>query len=1089
MATILRAINDDGVKYDLDLQTDLDFKLDISAIESGNIGKVFGVSSQQFSLPPSEVNNEFFGNLYDIGATPSTSFIKASPCQVLQNGIEIFTGKLYLENVVTDNMGNDIYNVVVVNETVDFNLLLKDTTFGDLDFQALNHTYSYGNITSSWDGGLVDGAIFYPLVNYGFDEENPLDTQIKGGGEARTFTNPASPIRIDDFKPAIRIRECLDAIFDLTNYEYTSSLFTSGSEIDTLYMLATKDDKKGISAVSPVSQSFRAFTTSSQDYLAPVVADPVFFGGETFDNANNFDGTKFTVGADGTYQFELNLVYEILNYNAINDNRAVDIRITKNGSNVIDLYNFDLTGTIQGQMNVVTQYYALVIGDTIGIQINFTKGGTGAEELRIIASGNSRFKLLQGPTTALGGNVDISQVFDNISVPAFLQGLIEKFNLIIEPVKNERNVLSIETFNEWVDQGEVVNWTDKVDYNKKWSISHPLQGQPKNITFNDVEDNIVLSAYHKRTTGKTYGVYDYVSESDLASGDKQIGSFFAPTPFKGIPGSPQTVMPALAEKDDSSQPFKRFNFSPRLLFRKPTRQPASGLIARTSGGAIVQNRFYFKDENGVNHIETDYGLASHLQDLPSVFGQTLDIHFGNNWSPGHYNYHQPQFNGVTKRTAFYEYWAFYINELYDVDSRKVVLNIFLKPNEIPQISLNNKIFIDGHYYRINKISGANVTREASVEVELLKTLPRKLYFPRRRITTLDDIAIDITVDDAGFTENGFVLYEDFESGAAYTGSALALAATRDGFDTYGTDVVWNTQKPVQVKFDTQTNIGLNRVAESSETIDTRGDNNVVENNVSTARVEGSDNTVESYARFVQVSGIENNVARSVENSSIVNSNTSSLDTGTTLSTIIAGNDTHISASNNSAVIGPQVTLQGGGESVVIGNGTDNTDITVNGLFNIVALNPNRDLNSIENLGGDDFNTYAYIGSYRRIGAVFSDYLEVTGSAGGNLDMRTDPAYKNTYYHFCSWTGGNGDYTIYLPSTAASPPGGIDQPIGYKREMKFFSDTSLTSNTNIILQPSGSDNIEGTTSYTIDKPLEGLTIFGTPGNWYIVQLKA
>mgnify|MGYP003624413780 FL=1 len=1089
MATILRAINDDGVKYDLDLQTDLDFKLDISAIESGNIGKVFGVSSQQFSLPPSEVNNEFFGNLYDIGATPSTSFIKASPCQVLQNGIEIFTGKLYLENVVTDNMGNDIYNVVVVNETVDFNLLLKDTTFGDLDFQALNHTYSYGNITSSWDGGLVDGAIFYPLVNYGFDEENPLDTQIKGGGEARTFTNPASPIRIDDFKPAIRIRECLDAIFDLTNYEYTSSLFTSGSEIDTLYMLATKDDKKGISAVSPVSQSFRAFTTSSQDYLAPVVADPVFFGGETFDNANNFDGTKFTVGADGTYQFELNLVYEILNYNAINDNRAVDIRITKNGSNVIDLYNFDLTGTIQGQMNVVTQYYALVIGDTIGIQINFTKGGTGAEELRIIASNNSRFKLLQGPTTALGGNVDISQVFDNISVPAFLQGLIEKFNLIIEPVKNERNVLSIETFNEWVDQGEVVNWTDKVDYNKKWSISHPLQGQPKNITFNDVEDNIVLSAYHKRTTGKTYGVYDYVSESDLASGDKQIGSFFAPTPFKGIPGSPQTVMPGLAEKDDSSQPFKRFNFSPRLLFRKPTRQPASGLIARTSGGAIVQNTFYFRDENGVNHIETDYGLASHLQDLPSVFGQTLDIHFGNNWSPGHYNYHQPQFNGVTKRTAFYEYWAFYINELYDVDSRKVVLNIFLKPNEIPQISLNNKIFIDGHYYRINKISGANVTREASVEVELLKTLPRKLYFPRRRITTLDDIAIDITVDDAGFTENGFVLYEDFESGAAYTGSALALAATRDGFDTYGTDVVWNTQKPVQVKFDTQTNIGLNRVAESSETIDTRGDNNVVENNVSTARVEGSDNTVESYARFVQVSGIENNVARSVENSSIVNSNTSSLDTGTTLSTIIAGNDTHISASNNSAVIGPQVTLQGGGESVVIGNGTDNTDITVNGLFNIVALNPNRDLNSIENLGGDDFNTYAYIGSYRRIGAVFSDYLEVTGSAGGNLDMRTDPAYKNTYYHFCSWTGGNGDYTIYLPSTAASPPGGIDQPIGYKREMKFFSDTSLTSNTNIILQPSGSDNIEGTTSYTIDKPLEGLTIFGTPGNWYIVQLKA
>ena len=72
--TIIRAINDDGVKYDLDLLESIPFRLDISAIESGDIGKVFGVSSQKLTLPPSKTNNEFFGNLYDIGATPATSF-------------------------------------------------------------------------------------------------------------------------------------------------------------------------------------------------------------------------------------------------------------------------------------------------------------------------------------------------------------------------------------------------------------------------------------------------------------------------------------------------------------------------------------------------------------------------------------------------------------------------------------------------------------------------------------------------------------------------------------------------------------------------------------------------------------------------------------------------------------------------------------------------------------------------------------------------------------------------------------------------------------------------------------------------------
>ena len=215
-------------------------------------------------------------------------------------------------------------------------------------------------------------------------------------------------------------------------------------------------------------------------------------------------------------------------------------------------------------------------------------------------------------------------------------------------------------------------------------------------------------------------------------------------------------MPALAEKDDSGRPYQRTAFAPRLLFRKPIRQSALGLVARNSSNAIVQNTYWFVDENGVVHQESDYGLASHLQTLPAVFGDTLDIHFGNNWSPGHYNYHQPQFNGVTKRTAFYEYWSFYINELYDVDSRLVTLNLFLSPTEVPQISLNDKIFIDGHYYRINKISGANISRESSVAVELIKTLPRKLRFPRRGVIGLDNVPIDITVDDTAFVDSGTV---------------------------------------------------------------------------------------------------------------------------------------------------------------------------------------------------------------------------------------------------------------------------------------------------------------------------------------------
>jgi len=785
--TILRCINDNGQKYDLDILEDVPFRLDISSIESGNIGTVFGVSSQQLTLPPTNNNNEFFGNLYDIGATPSTSFTKTVPCQVLQDGAEVFTGKLYLDSVVTDNKGNDLYNVVVVNETVDFGKLIQDVTFGDLDFSSLDHDYTYGNITSSWDQTLLGGAIFYPLANYGFDVDNQNDTQIKGGGEPRTFSNYNSPIRVDDFKPAIRLRDCLDVIFDSVGYTYTSSLFSSGSYTDDIYVLATADEYKGITTENPVSQSFLAFNDANQDYTDSQAVAKVNFNTAVQNNANSYDTSTstFTADVDGNYQFKVQFNYEILNYNNVGDARQAVIRIYKNGS-VFDTFTFNLTGTVSGLLNVVTPNYALLAADDIEVYVIYTETASGTQTLRLKLGSSTRFELVQGPTTVVGGNVDLAPIYRDIVVTDFMEGLIQKFNLVIEPVRNQRNVLRIETFNDWVDAGKQVDWSSKVDYQYKWNISHPLQNQPKDIKFTDVEDNIALTQYHKRTTGKVYGEFDYISESDLAEGEKTIGKYFAPTPIKGIDGAPMSVMPALCVKDDSSQPYKRLKFEPRLIYHNG-RFDANGIVGETQFGATSVGNYYFLDENGVTHVESDYGLASHLQATPADFDTTLDLHFGNTYSPGHYNYHQQQYNGQVKRTAFDEYWSFYINELYDVDARLVTLNIFLEPTEVPDIELNDKIFIDGHYYRINKIRGANITREDSVEVELIKTLPRKL--------------------------------------TPYTGSALPKASSRDGFSVFGSDtVVWNTLKPTEARFTSQTNIGLNEVDISAETIDTRGDN-------------------------------------------------------------------------------------------------------------------------------------------------------------------------------------------------------------------------------------------------------------------------
>ena len=119
-SVVLRAVNNDNQKYDLELVDIPSFLLDISAIEVGDIGKVFGISSQTFTLPGNDINNQFFNNVFDLGATPAVALNKSVPCQVLVDGQAVFSGKLYIQNLISDEYNNVIYNCVVTNETVDF---------------------------------------------------------------------------------------------------------------------------------------------------------------------------------------------------------------------------------------------------------------------------------------------------------------------------------------------------------------------------------------------------------------------------------------------------------------------------------------------------------------------------------------------------------------------------------------------------------------------------------------------------------------------------------------------------------------------------------------------------------------------------------------------------------------------------------------------------------------------------------------------------------------------------------------------------------------------------------------------------------
>ena len=1078
----LRCINDNGVKFDLDLFQNEELRLDISAIESTEIGEVFGVSSQTFALPGTTNNNEFFGNLYDLGSTPATTFTKTVPCQVLYNGARVFTGKLYLSDIVTNQQGDTVYNVVVVNEVVDFKFEIQDLRLSDLDWSEYDHTLTMANVTSSWEDNLFSGDIKYPLINYGIDTSDVNSTSIEAGGEVGMFDNSDSPLRAVDFRPAIKAKAVIDKIFDSVQYTYSSS-FLNSDYFNNLYILATEGEG-GNQFANPTTASLDARVASTQN-LTNNTSYILDFATEIYDNGNNWATNTFTAPTDSDYT-----LYAQIKFGAIFGTRPTSGEFLflewwdPIGNVVLADTVIDITGTQGPLVFIGPTTLNLEAGDQVQLLARVSTNPVYSATYPVV---NGKITSTGAPTK-VGGDVNMSYVWGkDTKIIDFLDGLIQKFNLVFEPLVTERNNIIIEPFDTWVDEGQIVDWTDRVDRNVKWQISHPLQSQPKNIKFTDVPDTDALNKYTTDKFKKTYGEFRYNSDSDLAIGEKTIGTFFSPTPIKYIDGATPMILPTLAEKTPG-EPLTPYKFNPRILYDVGMVSGSSYLRGYDTSTSTYDYGNYWVQEDGATVVKKDeYPLFHHLSYTVDSNGviedatdSTIDLHFGNGYAPGHWSYHQNQYNAYTKRSAFYQYWAFYLNELYDIDSRKVTLNIKLNPYEIQDIRLNDKIFIDGHYYRIDLIKGANLINEDSVEVTLLKTLPRKLKFPRRRIV-IDDIATDYTVDDASFSlSGGGIIYIDYDTGLVLSGSGVTEAASLDGFISYnnGSEVVWKTNAPVTYTLSAQNNFGNNEVRSSALKVNVTGENNVIREQARQVNVVGESNVVSEYTSYSSIVG-QNNFIDTNSNDVNVFGSSHEIISGSSNSVILGGSNNTVNSSSLVAMVGGagnvikdsqvsrnaivgslNTTISSSQDTVFInGNGETATDMNGNTLIG--------NFQSVTDLSGDDYRSGTNIiaGTY-----LEEDYYtnrnsyQITAYSGSSEAAYSGTGlYKYIYeVDFSEVISGSGEGEIVLPTIVSQEQ--IGRTILFKA-----SNTVNASNVVNIVSFGGTDLIEGRSNYVLERP--------------------
>ena len=750
----------DGVVTDLDVDGDVPLRLDISQVDNQDIGEVYGVSSQNFNLPGTNKNNKFFNHGYLESAIDVPGLYDTIECDVLRNGETLLQGNLQLNEVVTSDSGFITYDVTVSNKVVEFNEALKDKFFFEADFTDLDHILTTDNVFKSWlpraSASFENGAIFYPLVDYGFDDRLTFPTfpRLSADGVAATGSsaNPEYPLSLGQFLPAIGVREVFDKIFDQAGYSYTSSLISS-TAFDDLFILFKNQDELGVITdqstdtanlysgfIPPMtiipSVAGQAYDQEFQLNFSSSVTDP----GSNFSTATGY----YTAPKDGTYEFETSVNFTNgATTAAQNTTYSTELYVDYTssfsdtsfpiGNSVVETSatngdTFNITGSLP---------VFLSQGDraTIFFHVDNGPGSQTATDPSDIFT-TSYFKVTGAPLSYQDLPVSMSlQIDEDVKTIDLFKGLLTQFNLVAYPIQDQSKVIALETFDTWMRSGEVKDWTEKYNGAKRISIKNPVSEEPRELRFTNAEDEDRISRIAKdQTPNFQYGTLRTLSNSNLTSGDKEVTSLFSPTPLAPVitsrldsegavtlnfsPGS-SFVVPHLYKFKNNAQ--ESFKFKPKIGYRTYWKAGDN----RESDLYASQLQYIESASNTVTSF-LDYSTLSNYEHYP-VTSSTKDLLFNSSYQKFANNSAGDPIVALYPTSGssnFDNYWKNYIDSIYWQDGRKVTMDLFFDEYEYQDIKLNDQIIINNNRYRINKIKGFNLTRRDIVTVELIKLFTR-----------------------------------------------------------------------------------------------------------------------------------------------------------------------------------------------------------------------------------------------------------------------------------------------------------------------------------------------------------------------------
>lgn len=740
----------------LDIYEDIPIKINRSFAELEDISKKNSDHSVGLKLPGTKKNNRFFENFYNVdNVSLYFDVTKKVQCAVLINDESFFDGYLRLNSINVLNSKVE-YDVTLYSTVADLygsigNNLLKDLNFRDADY-FFNHIFNRDNVLQWWryetlkTSNVIPSTFFYPVAHNGYvytttNNQTRVQTgttsgttiysttklgswanaaaAYSGGSQAGHINSVANGVRDNQLKPALNVYALLQLIFKTYGYSIQSDFLTT-PWMKLLYLYGYFSD----------NNPKLSFTAPPLDTFGPTQVDLVY----TQSGSTN-----------------------------------VTFYVVKAGTGTPCLCDTNITGVVYIQSiyfpSVIIPQSFTILANNATYGINWSNSGYKLYNITSSVGVSNRplnFLPSQSGTTVDivdGEYLDMSNVIDqDIKQIDILSSIAKKFNLIFIPSKTNPNEIIVEPYEYYIGSGNVYDWTDRLSWDKGFTVQPAQNFIESSIHLTDKEDGDAGNDEFKKTNNRIYGRNIRPNPTEFKSEEKKIETIFSPQLLRkwnpstltgvtndvGIP-----LMLNYAETSQENDNVVEWTYSgvktnPRLIFNLGNFSPFLDRPKETFFLTGVTS-YYFKIEKNdgtdpqgslVNPV-VSHTIPMGNPDQNKINNDSLSVLF-NTEAQVDIQGKSVQLLGSGSTLNIYTeqniYNRFYFNRIqnaFDKNTRMLSGYFNLSIRDINELEPKDLIKVNDQYFTWNKIDNYNLTTPELTKIELIQFNNQTLEYPTR----------------------------------------------------------------------------------------------------------------------------------------------------------------------------------------------------------------------------------------------------------------------------------------------------------------------------------------------------------------------